>query len=280
LFTGALLSAVGCLTRHGVRRVVRADLTPPFVWADYKDVRAEVLEIVDRVNASFSNAIAFVELPTIALAQRMQARADSDDAMTTSMDRTAHRYAETMPRWSTLGVRLCACACACAYACACVCVDLLFAWWRRVQLWALADVAVCTPLREGVSTYPLEAVYARREGPPGIVVLSEFCSCARVLNGALRVNPWNTEETSHAFERACVMGTAERLARRERDMHFLRQTTATTWAERFFVDLVNVTQRADEEWTPLGFGLAVCTLPSELSLPRRVPLCRVTRSVP
>jgi len=39
-------------------------------------------------------------------------------------------------------------------------------------------------------------------------------------------------------------------------MHFLRQTTATTWAERFFVDLVNVTQRADEEWTPLGFGLA------------------------
>ena len=32
---------------------------------------------------------------------------------------------------------------------------------------ALADVAVCTPLREGVSTFPLEAVYAHREGAPG-----------------------------------------------------------------------------------------------------------------
>ena len=38
---------------------------------------------------------------------------------------------------------------------------------QRMQLWSLADVAVCTPLREGVSTFPLEAVYARREGCAG-----------------------------------------------------------------------------------------------------------------
>ena len=126
----------------------------------------------------------------------------------------------------------------------------------RAQLWALADVAVCTAIREGVNTFPLEAVYARREGAPGVVVLSEFSSCARVLNGALRVNPWNTEETMRAFERAYEMGTAERVARRERDLQFLQQKTASAWAERFFVDLLNVTQRADEEWTPIGFGLA------------------------
>ena len=127
---------------------------------------------------------------------------------------------------------------------------------QRMQLWALAEVAVCTPLREGVSTFPLEAVYARREGPPGAVLLSEFSSCARVLTGALRVNPWNTAETTNAFERALTMSTAELLARRERDMQFLQQTTATAWAERFFVDLLSVSQRAAEEDTAIGFGLA------------------------
>ena len=38
---------------------------------------------------------------------------------------------------------------------------------QRMQLWALADVAVFTPLREGYNTCPLEAVYACRDGAPG-----------------------------------------------------------------------------------------------------------------
>ena len=39
-------------------------------------------------------------------------------------------------------------------------------------------------------------------------------------------------------------------------MQFLQQTTATAWAERFFVDLLSVSQRAAEEDTAIGFGLA------------------------
>ena len=53
-----------------------------------------------------------------------------------------------------------------------------------------AYAAVFTSVREGLNTYPLEAVFARRNVEPGVVVLSEFASCSRVLNGAIRVNPW------------------------------------------------------------------------------------------
>jgi len=128
---------------------------------------------------------------------------------------------------------------------------------ERMQLWQLADVAVFTPIREGVNTFPLEAVHARRDGEPGLVILSEFAACSRVLNGALRVNPWDTEELVKAMMRAVEMEPAERLARRDRDLHFVLNNTALVWAERFFVDLQSIRNDVeDDEATMIGFGLA------------------------
>ena len=66
-----------------------------------------------------------------------------------------------------------------------------------------AYAAVFTSVREGLNTYPLEAVFARRNVEPGVIVLSEFASCSRVLNGAIRVNPWRTAH-SRRPTRSCV----------------------------------------------------------------------------
>ena len=180
-----------CLMQVGVR----ARNFTPAVQVDFDELRDEILEIIGRIDAAFPGAVRFVEVPTMALAQRM-------------------------------------------------------------QLWALADVACFTPVREALNSFPLEAVYARREGPPGVVLLSEFSSASRVLNGALRVNPWNTEELTHAMERACSMRTNERLARRERDLQFISQATASAWAERFATDLQRIQSAPNESYTPIGFGLA------------------------
>jgi trehalose-6-phosphate synthase len=38
---------------------------------------------------------------------------------------------------------------------------------QRLQLWRRASVTLFTPVREGLNTYPLEAVWAKREMPPG-----------------------------------------------------------------------------------------------------------------
>ena len=120
----------------------------------------------------------------------------------------------------------------------------------RMLLWKLVDVALFLPMREGLNTYPLEVttpsthpptpharplpasphqqhaltitpflhasqtVYARRHVEPAVVLLSEFMSCARVLNGALRLNPWDTPAVAQAMYRALQMELSERTARR------------------------------------------------------------------
>ena len=60
----------------------------------------------------------------------------------------------------------------------------------RGQLWRHADVAVFTPIREGVNAWPFRRS-SRGATAPGVTILSEFASRSRVLNGALRCNPWN-----------------------------------------------------------------------------------------
>ncbi|KAL3912076.1 MAG: hypothetical protein SGPRY_008462 [Prymnesium sp.] len=53
------------------------------------------------------------------------------------------------------------------------------------------------------------------------------------------------------------MQPKERLARRERNLHFVLNNTALVWAERFFLDLQAIRNEVkDEEATMLGFGLA------------------------
>ena len=131
----------------------------------------------------------------------------------------------------------------------------------RGQLWRHADVAVFTPIREGVNAWPFEAIFARRDGTPGVTILSEFASCSRVLNGALRCNPWNTNQVRLTLERAVKMDEGERRARQERDLEFILHNTASSWAERFFDEMRKACARnaeLQEEGTmiQLGFGLS------------------------
>jgi trehalose 6-phosphate synthase/phosphatase len=86
---------------------------------------------------------------------------------------------------------------------------------QRMALWAAMQVAVFSAVHEGVNVFPLEYVYARSGEHAGVVVLSETCSCAHVLNGALRVNVWSSDELVNAMLRALTMAPAERIARQQ-----------------------------------------------------------------
>jgi len=129
---------------------------------------------------------------------------------------------------------------------------------QRMQLWEQADVVVFSPIREGFNPLPLEAVFSHREATPAVLVISEFASCSRVLNGGLRVNPWHTEEFALALERAILMGAEEKASRQERNLQFLTSNTASAWAQRVFEDLSRMGAQATEgpEAVTIGFGLA------------------------
>ncbi len=100
---------------------------------------------------------------------------------------------------------------------------------RLVPLYQLADVALITPLRDGMNLVCLEYIAARGDDP-GSLILSEFTGAAQCLSGAVLVNPYNTAEVASALAEA-LRGTPNGGFAHMRD--FVRSNTSVAWAERF-----------------------------------------------
>ena len=85
---------------------------------------------------------------------------------------------------------------------------------RRLALWKACDVLMLTPIREGLNHWPMEYIYARKEpAPPGVVIASEFSANCSILNGALRVNPFDIQMTVTTLDKALSMDMQEREVR-------------------------------------------------------------------
>ncbi|CAN0369734.1 unnamed protein product, partial [Discosporangium mesarthrocarpum] len=55
-----------------------------------------------------------------------------------------------------------------------------------------------------------------RDDGPGVLVLSEFAGSAQSLSGAIRVNPWNTDEVANAMYQALTLSRVERNLRQHK----------------------------------------------------------------
>jgi trehalose 6-phosphate synthase/phosphatase len=58
-------------------------------------------------------------------------------------------------------------------------------------LLSVADLAVITPLRDGMNTTSMEFVIAQERTKKSPSVLSEFMGISKQMEDALQVNPWN-----------------------------------------------------------------------------------------
>ncbi|MFG1412153.1 alpha,alpha-trehalose-phosphate synthase (UDP-forming) [Xanthobacter sp. VTT E-85241] len=98
----------------------------------------------------------------------------------------------------------------------------------------LADVALVTPLRDGMNLVAKEFVAAQKPDDPGVLVLSQFAGAAAELSGgALMVNPHETEGMALALRRALEMPLDERLERHARMMAVLKRNDIDSWAQSF-----------------------------------------------
>ncbi len=78
--------------------------------------------------------------------------------------------------------------------------------------YAAADVALVTPLRDGMNLVAKEYVACHPSGD-GVLVLSEFAGAAHELREAVLVNPYEREAIADAIETALDMPEAERRRR-------------------------------------------------------------------
>jgi alpha,alpha-trehalose-phosphate synthase [UDP-forming] len=102
----------------------------------------------------------------------------------------------------------------------------LFAHYRA------ADVALVTPLRDGMNLVAHEYAAARTDDD-GVLVLSEFAGAAKHLKGAMLVNPYDVESTASAIHRALSMRPGEKRKRMRALRSAVMSLDVHRWAEQY-----------------------------------------------
>jgi trehalose 6-phosphate synthase/phosphatase len=101
-----------------------------------------------------------------------------------------------------------------------------------VALYSLADVALITPLRDGMNLVAKEYVACKPEGN-GVLILSDMAGAARELGEALQINPNHTREIAEAIEEALTMPAADQVRRMRAMQGRVKSYDATRWVESF-----------------------------------------------
>jgi trehalose 6-phosphate synthase/phosphatase len=132
--------------------------------------------------------------------------------------------------------------------------------------YALAEVCMVTPLRDGMNLVAKEFLDCQRpefSERPGVLILSEFAGAAHELSHALQVNPHDVDQVADAINRALEMPDGERRQRIEVMQTRLRKQHSGVWARRFLRDLDKVPRREERveimELSPLASQLADLT---------------------
>jgi trehalose 6-phosphate synthase/phosphatase len=115
---------------------------------------------------------------------------------------------------------------------------------RLAALYNVADVALVTPLRDGMNLIAKEFIATKTDGR-GVLILSEMAGAASELGEALIVNANNKQAIIDAIKEALEMPIEEQVERNRLMQKRLSRYTVTRWANDFLETLSDVkkTQR-------------------------------------
>jgi trehalose 6-phosphate synthase/phosphatase len=105
-------------------------------------------------------------------------------------------------------------------------------------LYLAANIALITPLRDGMNLVAKEFVASSQEG--GVLILSELTGAASELNEALLVNPTDTEEMANTIARSLIMPLEEQKHRMEAMQKRLSEYDVIQWVNDFLEQLARV----------------------------------------
>jgi trehalose 6-phosphate synthase len=105
-----------------------------------------------------------------------------------------------------------------------------------VAYYRAADVALLTPLRDGMNLVAKEFV-ASCVADDGVLILSEFAGAAEELTEALLVNPYNADEIAERLRQAVEMEAAEKSMRMRAMRAKVQANDLERWSESFLAEL-------------------------------------------
>ena len=106
-----------------------------------------------------------------------------------------------------------------------------------VPLYRGCDVALITPLRDGMNLVAKEFV-ASRPDQTGVLILSEMAGAAKEMGEALIVNPFHHEDFAQVLEQALTMPVEEQGRRNKLMQERLRRYDVNRWADDFIQGLL------------------------------------------
>jgi len=120
-----------------------------------------------------------------------------------------------------------------------------FDFEELVAMYHIADIALVTPLRDGMNLVAKEYLASKRD-LPGVLILSEMAGAAIELTDAIIVNPNDIEEIEHAILEALEMPEAEQLRKLRLMQKIVSIHTVNKWASDFVTELQVIKQKNDD----------------------------------
>jgi trehalose 6-phosphate synthase/phosphatase len=115
-----------------------------------------------------------------------------------------------------------------------------------VPLYRLCDVALITPLRDGMNLVAKEFI-ASRPDQTGVLILSEMAGAAKEMGEALIINPFHLDDFARALEQALSMSAEEQISRNCILQNRLRRYDVHRWADEFVQAMLS-TQKTEAAW--------------------------------
>lgn len=110
-------------------------------------------------------------------------------------------------------------------------------WHEMIALYEVADVAMITPMRDGMNLVCKEFIACQPNECPGILILSEMAGAAAEMRESILINPNDLNEMTSALYRAATMGCEERIEIWERLRDRVFSYDVFDWANDFLQSL-------------------------------------------
>lgn len=114
-----------------------------------------------------------------------------------------------------------------------------------IALYALSDVALVTPLRDGMNLVAKEYIACKTDDT-GVLILSEMAGAIDELHEALRINPNDTESIVKAIEVALKMPKTEQASRLKAMKKRISDYSVQVWAKDF-VDQLQIIKKSQRK---------------------------------
>jgi len=112
-----------------------------------------------------------------------------------------------------------------------------FSFEELCALYNRADIALITPLRDGMNLVAKEYVAAKRNSP-GVLILSEMAGASSELTGALTINPNDIDQIEGSILEAINMPQNEQIKRMREMQKILSDNNIHNWASSFVRELI------------------------------------------